>query len=1043
MASTPPIPDLVDRWYELQQHGQTVSLRELCGDSPEKIDDLKRHLQAVSSMMSFLGLEGDGAPHGAETRSLHSGDASAAEAEVPTTRWPGSSPSDPGGMAGSRDLPGYEVLGELGRGGMGVVYKARHLALNRLVALKMILAGVHAGPQQTARFRAEAEAVARLKHPNIVQVYEIGEHHGLPYLSLEFVDGGSLDRRLNGTPLPPRTAAELLEPLARAIHAAHTHGIVHRDLKPGNVLLERAESGPADLGIPKVADFGLAKDLGADVQTATGNVVGTPSYMAPEQAEGRSRDIGPPADVHALGAILYETLTGRPPFKGATLVDTLEQVRTQEPVPPSRLQPKVPRDLETICLKCLRKEPARRYASAAALADDLRRFLDDRPILARPVGRVERLRRWCRRNPVVAGLSAALLVAVLGGLCGMAFLWRQAEGEREQAQTRAAEARAEADHADKFAALLAKMFRASDPLGLDAIPTVRPPKSEVRWAQAILDRGAESITTELNGDPERQARLLDTIGSVYCTLGVTTKAQPLLERALELRRQSLSADHPDLAASLHNLGWLNHQKGDYTKAEDLYRQALEIRRRHAAGDPVALSTTLFCLGWLLTDLEDYAAAESMFAETIALRVGARGEGDRDVAVARVGLAAVYIAEGKFAEAVAPYAQAKAALKREADPAFVESVDLFQSAMMSRELSSSVGGRLGLGGVEQAQRSFEKSLELARRALGDRHPYVGLVHHELAVTLQRQGKDEEAERNYRACLRILREYGLEHPKATVVLRNFGRLLDRRGKRSEAEQLLQEAEEARRTHFGPNHYLLADFLMVHAELLDGPTERSRREPLLREALAIYRHPVGRVPRGRRAVCLYRLADCLDQARAAEAEQLLREALLLARQDHGEQAPLVGWVLCDLAWAVMDQGKHDGVEEWLSEALTILRQPRGPAADLRWTWQCFGRFYLDTGQTVKAADAALERRALAEGDADELYAVACELGRCIAGLDEAAPERGRYAGLAVATLRQAAAKGLKDASRLEKEKALGPLRDRDDFQMLVEQLKAAAKK
>jgi hypothetical protein len=302
-------------------------------------------------------------------------------------------------------VPGYEVLSELGRGGMGVVYQARQVQLGRLVALKMILAGGQAAEEDLARFRTEAEAIARLQHPHIVQIHEIGEYQGQPFFSLEFCPGDALDKKLAGTPLPPREAAELVQTLARAMQAAHQAHVIHRDLKPANVLLA------AD-GTPKITDFGLAKKLDEIGQTQTGAAVGTPSYMAPEQAEGR-KQVGPLVDVYALGAILYECLTGRPPFKGPTQYDTLKQVVADDPVPPSQLQSTTPIDLETICLKCLRKEPGRRYADCQELADDLRRWLEGKPIRARRLGVAERVVRWTRREPrLAASVSVAALALV-------------------------------------------------------------------------------------------------------------------------------------------------------------------------------------------------------------------------------------------------------------------------------------------------------------------------------------------------------------------------------------------------------------------------------------------------------------------------------------------------------------------------------------------------------------------------------------------------------------------------------------------------------
>jgi serine/threonine protein kinase len=344
-------------------------------------------------------------------------------------------------------LAGFEIVGELGRGGMGVVYQARQVALQRSVALKMILNGAYAGPRELARFRAEAAVIARLQHPNIVQIYDVGESAGRPYFVLEFVVGGSLAQHLHGTPQLVRPAAQMVETLARAVHVAHAHGVVHRDLKPANILLvptnhdstigtenaQNASARTAECGvlnaIPKITDFGVAKCVAADgaasglrSATSTGELLGTPHYMAPEQAATPRQPVGPATDVYALGAILYELLTGRPPFTGETTLDIVLQVLHNEPASVTSLQPNVPRDLETICLKCLQKDPHKRYGSALELAEDIQNFLRDQPIRARPIRPVERLWRWVRHHPVPAGLLAASLLAPVVALIALSLL---------------------------------------------------------------------------------------------------------------------------------------------------------------------------------------------------------------------------------------------------------------------------------------------------------------------------------------------------------------------------------------------------------------------------------------------------------------------------------------------------------------------------------------------------------------------------------------------------------------------------------------------
>jgi serine/threonine-protein kinase len=399
----------VDRLLDELLESQATP-EEVCRSCPELLPDVRRRWRQMCRLRAALDTLFPDPPalSPEDTAPYVSG---AVRADVGARPLEGTNPPR---------IPGHEVEDVLGHGGMGVVYKARCQRLNRPVALKMLLAGAYAGRQERSRFQREAEAVAGLRHPHVVQVYEVGDLDGRPYFTMEFVEGGTLAERLAGVPMPARCAVGLLATLADAVEFAHDHGIIHRDLKPANILLT------AD-GTPKITDFGVARRIDGPELTATGARVGTPSYMAPEQALGQTGAIGPAVDVYALGAILYEILTGRPPFRAETAAETERQVIAEEPVPPSRLNAKVPRDLETICLKCLHKAPARRYTSARELADDLRRFLGGKPIRARPVGAIERAVKWARRRP-----AAAVLVAALLGLLGTAAWVQQREAAREQ-----------------------------------------------------------------------------------------------------------------------------------------------------------------------------------------------------------------------------------------------------------------------------------------------------------------------------------------------------------------------------------------------------------------------------------------------------------------------------------------------------------------------------------------------------------------------------------------------------------------------------------
>jgi serine/threonine-protein kinase len=477
MASNPQVLGLLEEMLDAEKTPE-----EVCCDCPELLPEVRQRWQ------EFQLIDG-------QVRTLLPGLAKCPGADTIT------SVPAPGDLP---DVPGYEVEAVLGQGGMGVVYRARQRALDRLVAIKMLLAGPFASSQELGRFRRETEALACLRHPNIVQVYDAGDVEGGRYFAMELVEGGSLAQKVAGTPQPARPAAALVTAMAWAVEVAHKSGIVHRDLKPSNILLT------AD-GTPKISDFGLARRLGGqDVLTRTGAALGTPSYMAPEQARGQAAAIGPAVDVYALGAILYELITGRPPFRAESEAETIRQVMDQEPVPPSRLNRTVPRDLETICLKCLHKEPERRYASAAALADDLNCFLDGRSIRARPLGWGARLWRWIRRNPVAASQAGAALT--LAGLTLGSVLWlerqrveQRAETDRQQAELREETARQEGRESqvvetvleqartflkqDRWPDARAALERASSPLG--------PSVSAVLWDRVRQARKDVDMVAEL------------------------------------------------------------------------------------------------------------------------------------------------------------------------------------------------------------------------------------------------------------------------------------------------------------------------------------------------------------------------------------------------------------------------------------------------------------------------------------------------------------------------------------------------------------------
>ena len=528
--------ELLMRWEEARARGEELTAEELCGSDLRWLPLLRERIEKRKRLHRVLAM-----PNATET----------------------------GQDAGSLSLPafpGHEVLGEIGRGGMGVVYRALDVRLGRIVALKTLAEARYATRDQLERFLDEARAVARLRHPNIVAIHAIDEHEHRPYFSLEYVEGGNLAQRLAKGTMLPREAAELVELLARAVHVAHLARIIHRDLKPSNVLLT------AD-GVPKVGDFGLAKLIDSDSsRTYSGQVMGTPSYMAPEQAEGRSREVSSSADIYALGAILYHTLIGRPPFLGDSALETLKLVTTTEAVSPARLRSDVPRDLETICLKCLEKSPARRYGTAFELAEDLRRFQEYRPIMARPISVAGRAWRWAGRNRMLATAGGLVLAMFTLGTPGFFLLWRGAVADRAAAVaagSRAVVSLREAQEARRQAdAARAQAERVRD-RALSAINALLMTEAEALpeelrpYRRALADKGmqeSEELVRALEGDSQAEGQRVYgylALSGVQLEAGDSAAARASGQKAIELA-ELLAARNPSVS-SRELLGMVFHR----------------------------------------------------------------------------------------------------------------------------------------------------------------------------------------------------------------------------------------------------------------------------------------------------------------------------------------------------------------------------------------------------------------------------------------------------------------------------------------------------
>jgi serine/threonine-protein kinase len=711
----------------------------------------------------------------------------------------------PPDRVGKKPLPvvaGYELLGPLGRGGMSIVYQARQVKLGRMVALKMILGGAHARPGDLARFRAEAEAVARLQHPHIIQIYEVGEQDGWAYFALEVVPGGSLARELAGRPQPVAPSARLVETLARTMAFAHERGIVHRDLKPANILLAgvRKDGEAPSLTpdpwplTPKISDFGLAKRLDAERPTATaagrtraGELLGTPSYMAPEQTTGRSAEVGPAADVYALGAILYECLTGRPPFQAATPLDIIFQVRTEEPVPPRRLVPSVPRDLNTICLKCLEKEPRRRYSSAAAFADDLRRFLSGARVHARSAGPWERTVRWARRKKTMAAILAVSSIAVLIVLT--LGVWHYTRLREYNAALATERNTADRHFQGALAAVKQMLVRVSE----DDDKLYQEPGMELVRRKLLEDalQFYEGFLKETSNDAVREetAHIYCYLGDLEKRLGHPAAAEKAYSAASVLYH-GLATEFPQqptyrlrLAGCYTNLANALVKASREKEAEDAYRQAVDIQqtlvqefpesgkyRSALAGNHHNLGTLLSCTG-RLAEAEETLRRALDERQRLADEFPEMASYRRDCARTLSNLADV--------------------LDRTDRPGDAE-----QSFRRARDIQ------------EQLVKSFPREPDYREELAGS--------HHNLGMILNKVNRYPEAETEYGHAIRLQQQLVEDFPKVPAYLQELARCHHCRGLLLENWKRPGEAEQAFRQALDLQQRLADEFPETPAEL-----------------------------------------------------------------------------------------------------------------------------------------------------------------------------------------------------------------------------------
>lgn len=754
------IEHILLQWDHHRQNGEAVDVDSLCEECPELADEIRQKLSALQQMYGLLEVPEDSEPKN----------------DVVDERW--------------QDIPGYEYIDFLGAGGMGLVYKVREISLDRIVALKLIRDSALATRQRLTRFQAEAETVAKLKHANIVQVFQVGQHHQQPFLTLEYVEGNSLDQAIDGRPMDPSYVVQLMEAIARAVHYAHQKGVIHRDLKPANILLHSEDKSATLLNdetkrgnetrvqedtqnpelshratdIPKIVDFGIAKCIDDDRKvTLTGDVLGTPSYMSPEQALGDLDRISTTTDVYGLGTILYEMLTGRPPFLAPTTLETLEQVKQRNPVSPSQLQPGLSSDLENICLKCLEKEPGRRYASANDLADDLFRFRSHQPVLARPVSGWEKAWRWCRRNPTVAALSFALVLALLLGSAGVTWKWQEAEASNRRSEIALTKAR---QAIDEYFTLTSEEVLLDQP-GLQELRRDLLQTALSYYQELIEEYGSEF---DPNSELARDVGVAHAkVGHVLMLLGRSDESRLHLTRSIELHEEILTqqpGDHStqfSLAKAVSDLAVLFYQIGENDQFEVSIDRAIDLAQK------------------IINEDDQFTEAWALLANDLRLRGMMLAKRDQ------------------VEEGIQSYQEAIEICRRFAESSD-EAVAEQNQYLLGQSYVALAESHFDQGNWEQAERELNASTQLLRH-LAESHEMVQKYQSALSVSLDRlanlsfeRGEIAKAFESFQEAEKITCRLAVSNPKVVNLQQRWAARLQNVGATALELEKLDDARDA---------------------------------------------------------------------------------------------------------------------------------------------------------------------------------------------------------------------------------------------------------